>query len=805
MEAKSAEEISDRSPLSLFELSAAAVSSAMGRVEREVWALPGPILQGILPLLNIYYLERIEEIAVKKGLSTQPIWCKLWFDIMKTRPSRLESIKCWRKKFIETFFSNVLRGILDVSLHQRLSDPSFLPLLHTSRHVTQLTIYNMLEGVSELMAKHNQSVLENLAVSLTSLTFRHLLSSSLSTRQQLSAFLHRLIHHGAVNHLSMYSWPDPDPALLALILKMSAGVWHPGKTLLDQENLCHLCREKCVDQSQKLDEEPWGSRQLFQRSVSDQHNNSGLRNEKLLPSVPQESLLGFQNAVELAKTSSETLKAPVGCRLGCNSRQSKMQQSSCSESYSAEEGSVTFIPAKTFQDVPTLEKYQKRRKAVTAKKRSCRQRSSKVPAESEDLYDFVFAIAREEEETAPCSERRNAEEEESLASCSRLSEEAASSSGTVCTEGTRSAGMPSLKTTGHFRSVSTLEVFSISLTRNTCQMLGNLLSSWVSLEKLVLSLNGLGPGIFSILSGLRVLSRHSDYRLRVVRISDMFSHVPCMNLVHAFLSAVPLLQTLLVSFDLKTATERGRPEESWDSSPFEEEIPESHLEHLEIRFPREPLQTSLLVPVLKASRSLQSLSLDSVAISCPQEVGLLLQALKEYSPSLKKLSFHDVNLSGHSKEVLLLLQDPILQEITFSFCRLFENCTAELLSEIIKVVKKNSTLKSLRLPGNRLGNHRLVALADIFSEDSSSSICHLDLSSNCIKPAGLLEFAKKLENYIAQRGEQIKFTKLCLYQNWLDQDTVTAQEALWRLKAMCSIVSDTWDSSQALADYISVM
>lgn len=30
-------------------------------------ALPGPILQSILPLLNIYYLERIEETALKKG------------------------------------------------------------------------------------------------------------------------------------------------------------------------------------------------------------------------------------------------------------------------------------------------------------------------------------------------------------------------------------------------------------------------------------------------------------------------------------------------------------------------------------------------------------------------------------------------------------------------------------------------------------------------------------------------------------------------------------------------------------------
>ncbi|XP_061488848.1 leucine-rich repeat-containing protein 41 isoform X2 [Rhineura floridana] len=760
METESGEKIADRTPLSLFELSGAVVSSAMRHVEKEVWALPGPVLQGILPLLNIYYLERIEETAVKKGLSTQPIWCKLWFDIMKTRPSRLESIKCWRKRFLETFFSNVLRGILDVSSHQRLRDPCFLPLLHTSQHVTQLSIYNMLEGISELMAKHNQGVLENLAVSLRSLTFRHLLSSSLSSRQQLSLFLHRLIHHGAVNHLSMYSWPDPDPALLALILKMSAGVWHPGKSLLNQENLCHLCREKCVDQSQEH-KPPWGSRQLFHRSAAAWHNNSDLRNEKLLPTVSQESLLGFENAVELARTSSKTLKVPIRCRLGS---QNRMQHSSCSENYSAEEGPASFIPAKTVHDSPASEKRHTRDKAVTAKKRSCRWRTSKATTESDDLYDFVFAIARKKEEKPLRSKRRNAKEEKDHVSSSLFPPESASGSGIVCSEGTQSVGTTFLKTPGHFRSVSTLEVFSISLTMNTCQMLGNLLSSWVSLEKLVLSLNGLGPGIFSILSGLRALSHHNDYRLRVVRISDMFSHVPCMNLVHSFLSAVPLLQTLLVSFDLKTSTERGRPEKSLDSSSLEEEIPESHLEHLEIRFPREPLQTSLLIPVLKASRSLQSLSLDSVAVSCPQEVGLLLHALKEYSPSLKKLSFHDVNLSGHSKEVLFLLQDPILQ-----------------------------------------GNHRLVALADIFSEDSSSSICHLDVSSNCIKPDGLLEFAKKLENYIAQRGEQIKFIKLCLYQNWLDQDTVTAQEALWRLKAMCSVVSDTWDSSQAFADYISVM
>ncbi|KAH0618653.1 hypothetical protein JD844_018050 [Phrynosoma platyrhinos] len=795
------EAASPRSPLSLFELSGAVVSSAMGRVEKEVWALPGPILQGILPLLNIYYLERIEETAVKKGLSTQPIWCKLWFDIMKTRPSRLENITCWRKKFLETFFSNVLRGILDVSSHQRLHDPSFSPLLYTSQHVTQLTIYNMLEGVAELLAKHNQDVLDSLAVSLRSLTFRHLLSSSLSARDQLSLFLHRLIHHGAVDHLSMYSWPDPDPALLALILKMGAGIWHPGKTPMNQEKLCRLCRKKSAEQSQKLDQDltfPSGSGRKFHSSAAGQCNDNNLRNAKALPLVSQESVSGFDNHASLARTSSENLQDTLNSKMNSSSCQNRTLYSPCSETCNAEN-----LP--TFQHNPPSRRFQKRCKGVTSKRGNCRQKSSKVTADSEDLYDFVFEVAREEQENGFYSKRRKAEEGKTHANSCPLPPEAASGSGMDYAEGVQPLEITSVKTAGHFRSVSTLEVFSIPLTRNMCQMLGNLLSSWVSLEKLVLTLNGLGPGISSILSGLRTLSQHSNYCLRVVCISDMFSHVPCMNLVHSFLSAVPLLQTLLISFDLKTATEWDRPEENLSSLSLQEAIPESHLEHLEIRFPREPLQTSLLVPVLKSSRSLQSLSLDSVSISCPQEVGLLLCALKEYSPSLKKLSFHDINLSGHSEEVLLLLQDPVLQEITFSFCRLFENCTAEFLSEIINVVKKNSSLKSLKLPGNRLGNHRLVALADIFSEDSSSSICHLDVSSNCIKPDGLLEFAKKLESYVTQHREQIKFTKLCLYQNWLDQDATTAQEALSRLKAMCSVVSDTWDSSQAFADYISVM
>uniref|UniRef100_A0A8C5RCD6 Leucine-rich repeat-containing protein 41 n=1 Tax=Laticauda laticaudata TaxID=8630 RepID=A0A8C5RCD6_LATLA len=807
MEIKSGEEVGRENPLRLFELSGAVVSSVMGQVEKEVWELPGPILQGILPLLNIYYLERIEETAVKKGLSTEPIWCKLWFDIMKTRPSRLENIKCWRKKFLETFFSNVLRGILDVSSHQRLSDPCFLPLLYTSRHISELTIYNMLEGISELMAEHNRCVLENLAVSLRTLTFRHLLSSNLSTRHQLSLFLHRLIHHGAVNYLSMYSWPDPDPALLALILKMSAGIWNPGRTLMSAE-FCHLCREKLSVQNQKLDQEcrpPLGSDQLFFTAAAGQFSENELRNMKIFPSVPQKFPLGFEDAGELFRTNNKSFSEPPDCQLGSSSYKSHRLHNTSSKDCNAEVASVSFSPANPSQGSLALGKSPQKRKAVITKKHSIHKKTSNITTEMEDLYDFVFTIAKEEEDMAFYHKIRNVGKEEHCDNESSLPAEASSVTDTVSLGGTRTIGFSPLKAISHFRSVSTLEIFSVPLTKNTCQMLGNLLSSWVALKKLILTLNGLGSGIFSILSGLRILSQHNDYCLRVVRISDMFAHIPCMNLVHSLLSAVPLLQMLLVSFDLKTAAEWNRLEEDMGSSSLVEEIPVTYLEQLEIRFPREPLQTSLLVPVLKASGSLQSLSLDSVAISCPQEFWLLLQALKEYNPNLKKLSFHDINLSEHSKEVLLILQSPTLQEISFSFCRLFENCTAELLTEMITAMKKNLSLTTLKVPGNRLGNHRLIALADIFAGDSSSSISHLDVSSNCIKPDGLLEFTKKLESYTDEHRECIKLTKLCLYQNWLEQDAVTAQEALSRLKAICHVVSDAWDSSQAFADYISVM
>ncbi|NXJ64059.1 LRC41 protein, partial [Rostratula benghalensis] len=776
-------------PGSLLTLSAAAVSRSMGTLERDVWALPGHLLRGLLPLLTVFRLERAEGAARRAGLSTQPIWRKLWDDVMKTRPPNSENVTCWRKKFLETFFSNVLHGVLDLASDWRLNDQHFSPLLHSSPHVSQLTLCNVLQGAVELAAEHNQKVLENLAVSLRILKFQHLLSSDQSIRRSLVLLLHRLIHHGSVSQVSMYSWPVPDTVLLLLILSMSAGFWRSGNALAYHSSPCALCREEDKAQRQGSAREP------AERGHWNKREWNGGEDQKGSPRAPQE-----------ADAEVNACRADISLNSVLSGPRSPLQNQACGESNSEvpcdhtsiQGGSSPRCTSEQLSCHPILRKTGRRLKSAVGRKRRCLRRSRGPCADPEDLYDFVFTVARED--SSGLLHKTSTTEGESAENWTGSSP---GSPHAGCKKRGGPAGIFPLKAAHRFRSVSTLELFSIPLTGETCRTLSNLLSSWVSLENLVLSYNGLGANIFCILSGLRALSRHSDCRLRVVRVSDVFSHVPCMELVPCILSAFPQLHTLSVSFDLKNQLEGNRPEGNPGCS--EVEIPESCLEQLEIRFPREPLHTTFLLPVLKASKSLQQLSLDSATLPCSQELGFLLEVLKECTPNLKKLSFHDMNLAEHQKEVLLLLQDPVLQEITFSFCRLFESSTTEFLSEIIHTMKRNPSLKSLKLPGNRLGNHRLVALADIFSKDSSSSLCQLDVSSNCIKPDGLLEFTKKLEGHIQQRGGQIQFTHLRLFQNWLDQDAETAQEALRRLKAVCSVVNDSWDSSQAFADYISVM
>nr|XP_035921767.1 leucine-rich repeat-containing protein 41 isoform X3 [Halichoerus grypus] len=659
-------------------------------------ALPGPILQSILPLLNIYYLERIEETALKKGLSTQAIWRRLWDELMKTRPSSLESVTCWRAKFMEAFFSHVLRGTIDVSSDRRLCDQRFSPLLHSSRHVRQLTICNMLQGATELVAEPNRRVLETLASSLHTLKFRHLLFSDVAAQQSLRQLLHQLIHHGAVSQVSLYSWPVPESALFILILTMSAGFWQPGPG----GPPCRLCGEASRGRAPSRDE---GSLLLGSRRprrdaaercaaalMASRRKSEAKQTARAAPAT-RVTRRSTQESLTAGGTDPKRDLHPPATSHEAPGTKRPPSAPATTSSASSSTSSSKRAPASSAPQPKPLKRFKR---AAGKKGPRTRQGSG---AESEDLYDFVFIVAGEKED--------GEEMEIGEVACGALD-----GSDPSC------LGLPALEASQRFRSISTLELFTVPLSTEAALTLCHLLSSWVSLESLTLSYN------------------------------------------------------------------------------------ENCLEQLEMGFPRGAQPAPLLCSVLKASGSLQQLSLDSATFASPQDFGLVLQTLKEYNLALKRLSFHDMNLADCQSEVLFLLQNLTLHEITFSFCRLFEKRPAQFLPEMVAAMKGNSTLKGLRLPGNRLGNAGLLALADVFSEDSSSSLCQLDISSNCIKPDGLLEFAKRLERW--GRGA---FGHLRLFQNWLDQDAVTAREAIRRLRATCHVVSDSWDSSQAFADYVSTM
>ncbi|XP_066864459.1 leucine-rich repeat-containing protein 41 isoform X3 [Kogia breviceps] len=686
-------------PPALFELCGRAVSAHMGVLESGVWALPGPILQSILPLLNIYYLERIEETALKKGLSTQAIWRRLWDELMKTRPSSLESVTCWRAKFMEAFFSHVLRGTIDVSSDRRLCDQRFSPLLHSSRHVRQLTICNMLQGATELVAEPNRRVLETLASSLHTLKFRHLLFSDVAAQQSLRQLLHQLIHHGAVSQVSLYSWPVPESALFILILTMSAGFWQPGPG----GPPCRLCGEASRGRAPSRDE---GSLLLGSRRprrdaaercaaalMASRRKSEAKQTARAAPAA-RVTRRSTQESLTAGGTDPKREPLPPATSHEAPGTKRPPSTPATTSSASASSSSTSSSKRAPASSAPQPKPLKRFKRAAGKKGARTRQGSG---AESEDLYDFVFIVAGEKED--------GEEMEIGEVACGALD-----GSDPSC------LGLPALEASQRFRSISTLELFTVPLSTEAALTLCHLLSSWVSLESLTLSYN------------------------------------------------------------------------------------ENCLEQLEMGFPRGAQPAPLLCSVLKASGSLQQLSLDSATFASPQDFGLVLQTLKEYNLALKRLSFHDMNLADCQSEVLFLLQNLTLQEITFSFCRLFEKRPAQFLPEMVAAMKGNSTLKGLRLPGNRLGNAGLLALADVFSEDSSSSLCQLDISSNCIKPDGLLEFAKRLERW--GRGA---FGHLRLFQNWLDQDAVTAREAIRRLRATCHVVSDSWDSSQAFADYVSTM
>lgn len=336
----------------------------------------------------------------------------------------------------------------------------------------------MLQGAVELTAEHNQKVLENLASSLRILKFQHLLSSDQSIRRSLVLLLHRLIHHGSVSQVSMYSWPVPDTVLLVLILSMSAGFWRSGNALAYHSGPCGLCREEDKAQSQE------SAQEQAERGCYDERKWSDGENQKGSPRAP-EAADAEVNGYGADTCLNSVLSRPRSPPLQNQSREEASSKVPCD--HTSSQGRSRCV-SDQLSRYPVIRKTRRRLKSAVGKKRRCLRRSRGPYADPEDLYDFVFTVARED--NSGLLDKNSTTEEENAENWTSSSLGSPCSGHAGCKKRGGSAGIFSLKAAHRFRSVSTLELFSIPLTGETCRTLSNLLSSWVSLENLVLSYNG---------------------------------------------------------------------------------------------------------------------------------------------------------------------------------------------------------------------------------------------------------------------------------------------------------------------------
>uniref|UniRef100_W5M974 Leucine-rich repeat-containing protein 41 n=1 Tax=Lepisosteus oculatus TaxID=7918 RepID=W5M974_LEPOC len=613
----------------LLKICIKAVSKNMRVLEKQVWDIPSSLIEELLPHLNIFYLERIEDVAVRKGLSTASVWFGLWMEVVKIRPPGNKPIKDWRQKFLERLFHMVTFGHFSEEEHPRLRDPRFSLLSLAAKYVRVLILSRSLAQTSRLSSEEFRPVLKTLEATVMQLKLREIrLSLFHNDFSPVLFIIHRLLHHGSVQTLVMSKCSISSPSLWTWILR-------------------------------------------------------DLEDERRSDFGPNTSGAGTGLSQEAQGCNQEHKSAARKRRLCVDSE--------------------ILDPGCTLSSFPSL----------VSGKGGCPVR--RITALVLDVCDEVIS-----------------------------------------------------------------------------RVLSPLLSSWFCLCSLKVTCEWSieEPSLLEMVEALRLLYQNPACSLSVLSITSVCCRMSVAALLARLLSACPGLEALTLGF----YGAEGNSSSSHQPAPIE-----SSLKTLQVEFPVEPVHLQGFVTVLQGAQSLTSLHLKGLRCKTPQLSALLL-ALPGSNPHLLTLSLEELCLSGCQDEVLHLLNRSALQEVRFTDCRLFERNKEEFLGRFVDTVKAQTSLRSISVSKNRLGNQGLIAFADLFSENSPGRIQHLNVSSNYILPDGLLEFGRLLG-----RHPPSPHLKLDVRENPLDRDPQKTERAMRQLQALCHVTKDCWNSRTTFADHISVM
>ncbi|XP_072539052.1 leucine-rich repeat-containing protein 41 isoform X2 [Salminus brasiliensis] len=388
------------------------------------------------------------------------------------------------------------------------------------------------------------------------------------------------------------------------------------------------------------------------------------------------------------------------------------------------------------------------------------------------------ASATTDSRDASCNDDRWAEEGPSAPKCPRL--DLYRDDNKLCSKFSPSCSINGRCGVGQIRSLD-LEVRSLAT-------VSRLLSSWLCLQSL--NLYGTQPlwedDVAGFVESLRKLFLNPHCSLRDLSMGNVCGQ----NILADLLTAGSKLHSLSLDINLP----RDNRIKAGQNLQFRQDT-EFSLEKLSLKSTAGQAVQNLPA-VLQHAPNLSSLHVTGI-----HHAHLLLHALSESNPLLKVLILEDINLTNCHQEIIHLLENSILEELSLKDCRLLEKCREkkDFLVPFVVAVRGLCSLHSLSLSQNRLATSA-IEIADLFLGDCPSKITKLDLSSNFILPADLLEFGQRVQIYRpAQR------LTLDLRFNPLDRDLKVKSQALKMLLPFCNILTDDWDSRSTMADHVSVM
>ncbi|KAM9386348.1 leucine-rich repeat-containing protein 41 [Pholidichthys leucotaenia] len=307
-----------------------------------------------------------------------------------------------------------------------------------------------------------------------------------------------------------------------------------------------------------------------------------------------------------------------------------------------------------------------------------------------------------------------------------------------------------------------------------------------------LTINSFGiitiPEALAFARALKQLSDSSHSSISKLSISTLTN----IEITETMLNACPQLTSL--NMEIRSLGERS------DSRPAVTNMSEFSLRKLTIRFSDVLTNQSFITSLLRHSPHLTFLHLASMKLPTGSSQSQLLTTIPESNPCLRTLILEDMKLCDCHPEILNLLRNCQLEELQFRDCRLLETCPhkEETLQQLVAALKKVPTLHKLSLPLNRIAKNVCV-LAELFSRPSPSSVKQLDISSNFIQAAELLEFAERL-----RKCRPPHMLTLDLRYNPGDRDPNTWKTALDRL-GLFSLLVKGWKSTDSMVDHVSNM